>query len=166
MWRAESLEKTLMLGKIQGSRRRGCQRVRWLDSITDATNMNLGKLREMVRDREAWRAAVHWVTKSQTQLSDWTITTAYAKGGKSIAERVRSVFIFLPRYFSVCKLAFSLANPSNESRWCLCGALMRWKGDSLPHSMYYELCVFHPKTVMPEKVAKGQGTLELGLGVV
>ena len=55
-----------MLGKIQGSRRRGCQRVRWLDSITDATNMNLGKLREMVRDREAWRAAVHGVAKSQT----------------------------------------------------------------------------------------------------
>ena len=59
-----------MLGKIQGSRRRGCQRMRWLDSITDEMNMNLGKLQEMVRDREAWHAAVHGVTKSQTQLRD------------------------------------------------------------------------------------------------
>ena len=141
MWRAESLEKTVILGKIQGSRRRGYQRMRWVDSITDTMNMNLGELRDMVRDRDAWHAAVHGVTKSQTQLNDWT-TTTYAKGGKSIAERVRSVFIFLPRYFSFCKLAFSLANPSNESRWRLCGTLMRWKGDSLPHSMYYELCVF------------------------
>ena len=62
----DSLEKSLMLGKIEGRRRRGHQRMRWLDGITDATNMNLGKLREMVRDREAWRAVVHGVTKSRT----------------------------------------------------------------------------------------------------
>ena len=61
-----SLEKFLMLGKIEGRRRRGCQRMRWLDGITDARNMNLGKLQEMVRDREAWCAAVHGVTKCQT----------------------------------------------------------------------------------------------------
>ena len=63
-------EKTLILGKIEGKRRRGQQRKRWLDSITDSTDMNLGKLWEIVKDRGAWHAAVHGVTKSQTQLSD------------------------------------------------------------------------------------------------
>ena len=65
-----SLEKFLMVGKIEGRRRRQCQRMRWLDSITDAMNMNLDKFQRMVRDREAWRAAVHGVTKSRTQLGN------------------------------------------------------------------------------------------------
>ena len=65
-----SLEKSLILGKIEGRRRKGCQRIRWLDSITDAMNMNLGKRWEMVRAREAWHATVHGVAKNQTQLSD------------------------------------------------------------------------------------------------
>ena len=66
MQRADPLEKSLMMGKIEGRRRRGCQRMRWLDGVADAMDMNLGKLREMVRGREAWHAAVHGVTKNWT----------------------------------------------------------------------------------------------------
>ena len=96
MWRANSLEKILMLGKTEDKRRSGQQRVRWLDTITDSMDISLNQLREMVRDREAWHAAVHRVTNSQTWLSNWTELNWNTKGcdvpygGKNMVDKLYS----------------------------------------------------------------------------
>ena len=96
MQTANSLEKTLMLGKIEGRRRRGWQKMRWLDSTANVMGMNLGKLQEMVRDREAWHAAVPGVTKSQTGLSNWTTTITHTHISGSIHSLTDTCVVSIP----------------------------------------------------------------------
>ena len=120
MWRADSFEKTLMLGGIEGRRRRGRQRMRWLDGISDSVDMSLGKLRELVMDREAWCVAIHGAAKSQTRLRNWTELNFILKVFSFLLPWVVLWFLVLNKYYWLICLPFqsqSIPSKNNENKY-------------------------------------------------